>query len=89
MDVMPRVGKVSCCAVRPAADDGPGGHALGYGRPVVDTRPSLLRLHSGSGGAEALAASSAHSQTRHGDARGGRRATDRQRTVLLIVALPR
>ena len=47
MDVMPRVGKVRCCAVGPAADDAPRGHAPGSGRPVVDTRPSSLRLHSG------------------------------------------
>ena len=36
-DVMPRAGKVSCCVVRPAADDAPLGHTPGSGRPVVDT----------------------------------------------------
>ena len=59
MDVMARVGKVSCCVVRPARDDCPRGYAPGSGCSIVDTRPLSSRLHSNSGGMEALVALSA------------------------------
>ena len=70
MDVMPRVGKVSCCVVRLAADDAPRGHAPGSGLPIVDLRSSSSRLHSSSQGAEAPKALSSRPGPRHRDVRG-------------------
>ena len=86
MDVMPKVGRVSCCAVRPAADGGPA-------RPRLQLRPPR-RLHA------TLIPAPPQRQRRRGGTRSvvqasttllrrrsrRRRAMDRQRTMLMIVA---